>query len=77
MGQEIKINGQQLIATEKNSSTCAGAEGELPVAVRQQEKNDYVDFSAPDSVVYRLKYFPDRIEGYKGKWIDVFELRQA
>lgn len=76
IGQEIQLDNQQLIVTEKNSSVCVGAEGELPIKIEPQEKNDYIDFSGQNSTVYRIRYFSNRIECYKGKWIDIFELRR-
>jgi hypothetical protein len=77
IGQDIIINDDVLTVTEKDTCRCMGVEGELPFKIKLDETFDYVDLSGSPNLIYTLEYCSDRIECFKGRWIDPFEVKIA
>lgn len=77
LGQTVRINGAAAQVTEKNSCTCAGAQGELPEAIAIGDAMDYVDLTGEKQEHFTLEYAQAQITAFQGRWIDPFEVKAA
>jgi len=74
IGTQLRVGGQLLTITEKNSCVCVGAEGELPFRPSSGETFNFVDLLGPKGAMFTIEYYPDTIECYKGTWVDPFDI---
>ncbi len=77
VGGSFMINRTKMTVIEKNSCTMIGAEGELPFRIVPNDTYNYVDLLGPRRLSFTIEYQSDRIDCYKGVWIDPFDITRA
>jgi hypothetical protein len=77
IGSNVTINRIRMQVVEKNICTMVGAQGELPFKIIPNETYHYADLLGPKRLAFTIEYQNDRVECYKGVWIDPFEITQA
>jgi hypothetical protein len=77
VGGTLMINRVKMTVIEKNSCTMIGAQGELPFKIVPNDTYNYIDLLGPKRVSFTIEYQGDRVDCYKGVWIDPFEIIEA
>jgi hypothetical protein len=74
VGGALMINRIRMTVVEKNTATMIGTEGELPFKIVPNDTYNYIDLLGPKRVAYTIEYQGDKIDCYKGIWVDPFEI---
>ena len=63
------------VATEIGKGECVGFDGELPQNIKLGETHGYIHLSADGGNLVTVEFVGDKMETFKGKWIDPLDIK--